>query len=124
MAMSHTSDLKGDQPILGPGAGFGLGFKVVTDLAASQATGSEGIYGWSGIYGTNFWIDPKEKLAAVLMVQLYPGAPIAPTFQTLTYQSLIGPPAPLPARPPASRLRPTSAAAPTKAPTSGQAATR
>jgi CubicO group peptidase (beta-lactamase class C family) len=112
MAMSHTSDLKGDQPLLGPGAGFGLGFKVVTDLAASQATGSEGMYGWSGIYGTNFWVDPKEKLAAVMMVQLYPGTPIAPTFQTLTYQSLIGPPVPVPGRAPASRLRPTTSAAP------------
>ena len=122
MTMSHTSDLKGDQPILGPGVGFGLGFKVVTDLAASQATGSEGIYGWSGIYGTNFWVDPKEKLAAVMMVQLYPGAPIAPTFQTLTYQSLIGPPVPVPARAPASRPRPTTSAAPARTPTSGQAA--
>jgi CubicO group peptidase (beta-lactamase class C family) len=111
MAMSHTSDLKGEQPVLGPGAGFGLGFKVVTDLAASQATGSEGIYGWSGIYGTNFWVDPKEQLVALMMVQLYPGAPIAPTFQTLTYQALIGPPLPVPARAPAARPRSTAAAA-------------
>ena len=52
------------QPVSAPASDFGLGFSVVTDLADSQALGSEGIYGWSGIYGTNFWVDPKEKLVA------------------------------------------------------------
>ena len=44
----------------------------MTDLAATQALGSEGMYGWSGIYGTNFWVDPKEHLVAIVMVQKYP----------------------------------------------------
>ena len=37
----------------------------MTDLAATQSLGSNGMYGWSGIYGTNFWVDPKEHLVAI-----------------------------------------------------------
>jgi CubicO group peptidase (beta-lactamase class C family) len=126
MTVSHTADIKSDGPIpvLGAGAGFGLGFKVTTDLAASQATGSEGNYGWSGIYGTNFWVDPKEKMAAVMMVQRYPGAPVAAAFQTLVYQSLIGAPVPVPVRAPASRVRTTTSNVPATKPAAAQAAAR
>jgi CubicO group peptidase (beta-lactamase class C family) len=87
MSASHTSDIPPGN-LLGAGAQFGLGFRVVTDPAATQATGSAGMYGWSGIYGTNFWVDPKEKLIAVLMVQRYPGSIAANVFQPLVYQAL------------------------------------
>ena len=87
MTMSHTSDLPAGSAG-GPGANFGLGFRVVTDLAATQTLGSAGSYGWSGIYGTTFWVDPQEKLVAVMMVQRYPGSPVASAFQTLAYQAL------------------------------------
>ena len=61
---------------------------MVTDVAATQTLGSEGMYGWSGIYGTNFWVDPKEKLVAIMMVQRYPGPPAgAGPFQALAYQA-------------------------------------
>jgi CubicO group peptidase (beta-lactamase class C family) len=46
------------------------------------------MYGWSGIYGTTFWVDPKEKLVGVMMVQRYPSSPAAGPFQTLTYQAI------------------------------------
>ena len=77
MTRSHTSELTPPLQLLGPGSNFGLGFRVVTDLASTQTLGSDGLYGWSGIYGTNFWVDPKEKLVAVMMVQKYPGATVA-----------------------------------------------
>ena len=88
MTVSHTGDL-GALPVAGPGRGFGLGFFVVTDLATSQTLGSPGNFGWSGIYGTTFWVDPKERLVAVMMVQRYPGSPVAAAFQPLVYQALI-----------------------------------
>ena len=47
------------------------------------------MYGWSGIYGTNFWVDPKERLVAVMMVQKYPGPTVAASFQPLVYQALV-----------------------------------
>jgi CubicO group peptidase (beta-lactamase class C family) len=70
MTTSHTEDIPGAEG--GPGSGFGLGFRVVTDLGNSQLIGSKGMYGWGGIYGTSFWIDPQEKLVAIMMVQKYP----------------------------------------------------
>ena len=89
MTRSHTSELTPPLQLLGPGSNFGLGFRVVTDLAQTQTLGSDGLYGWSGIYGTNFWVDPKEKLVAVMMVQKYPGATVSTTFQPMVYQTLV-----------------------------------
>jgi CubicO group peptidase (beta-lactamase class C family) len=88
MTTSHTADIQAG-PIVGAGAHFGLGFRVVTDVGATQTLGSPGIYGWSGIYGTMFWVDPREKLVAVMLVQRYPGSPVATTFQPLVYQALV-----------------------------------
>jgi CubicO group peptidase (beta-lactamase class C family) len=88
MTVSHTNDLAA-LPVAGPGRGFGLGFFVVTDLGASQTLGSVGSFGWSGIYGTTFWVDPKERLVAIMMVQRYPGSPVAAAFQPLVYQALV-----------------------------------
>lgn len=89
MTVSHTSDLPQPIAFLGGGKNFGLGFQVVTDLGATQTLGSVGMYGWSGIYGTNFWVDPKEKLVSIMMVQKYPGPTVAATFLPLVYQSIV-----------------------------------
>jgi CubicO group peptidase (beta-lactamase class C family) len=88
MTASHTSDIP-QGGILGPGAQFGLGFRIVTDLGASQALGSPGMFGWSGIYGTTFWVDPAEQLIALVMVQQFPGSTVASAFQTMTYQAIV-----------------------------------
>ena len=91
MTTSHTLDLhldNGNTPVLGPGNEWGLGFKITSDLGAMQMPGSVGMYGWAGIYGTFFWVDPKEKLVGVMMVQRYPGSPVAAPFQSLTYQAI------------------------------------
>ena len=52
------------------GLGFGLGFGVVLDTAASGGVGSVGEYSWGGAAGTIFWIDPVEEMAVVAMIQL------------------------------------------------------
>ena len=62
---------------------------MVTDVGATQTLGSPGTFGWSGIYGTVFWVDPKERLVAIMMVQRYPGSPVATAFQPLVYQALV-----------------------------------
>lgn len=51
------------------GQGFGLGFAVRTDAGRNPLPGSVGDYYWGGSQGTYFWIDPKEKLYVVLMMQ-------------------------------------------------------
>jgi CubicO group peptidase (beta-lactamase class C family) len=87
MTTSHTADLP-SAGLLGAGGQFGLGFRITTDLGASETLGSTGMYGWSGIYGTNFWVDPKERLIGILMVQRYPGSTAAATFQAMVYQAV------------------------------------
>ena len=88
MTASHTADLPGS-PVMGPGAQFGLGVRVITDLAATQTLGSPGMYGWLGIYGTTFWVDPKERMVSILLVQRYPGSQVAAAFLPLVYQALV-----------------------------------
>lgn len=51
------------------GEGYGLGVRVVTDDAARGTWLSEGSFGWSGAYGTHFWVDPKENLVGILLAQ-------------------------------------------------------
>ena len=65
-------------PSLETGQGFGLGFAINCKPGLSPLPGSKGDYYWSGILGTYFWVDPKEQLIAILMIQ-------APT-QLLPYQ--------------------------------------
>jgi CubicO group peptidase (beta-lactamase class C family) len=64
-----TADHVGNRPGRPPGFGFGLGFEVRTALGDSVQPGSVGEYGWSGAAGTTFWVDPKEQLYAIYMVQ-------------------------------------------------------
>lgn len=56
------------------GSGFGLGFAVKTDIAKSQTIGSPGEYGWGGMAGTTFFIDPVEDLIVIFMTQLIPSS--------------------------------------------------
>jgi len=51
------------------GESYGLSVRVVNDPVARNSFLSEGAFGWSGAYGTHFWVDRKEKLVAVVMTQ-------------------------------------------------------
>lgn len=73
------------------GYGFGLGFRVREHLGESQTLGSAGEYGWGGAYGTYFWIDPKEQMIGIMMIQLNPYAHlnIRPEFQNAVTQAIV-----------------------------------
>jgi len=53
----------------GAGFGFGLGFAVRKDAGVSPFIGSVGEFNWGGAGGTYFWVDPKEDLFVVFMMQ-------------------------------------------------------
>ena len=89
MTANHSAEVPHPLPIAGPGKEFGLGFQVVTDLAATQSLGSEGMFGWMSIYGNIFWVDPKEKLVSIVMVQRYPGSTVSNTFLPMVYQAIV-----------------------------------
>jgi CubicO group peptidase (beta-lactamase class C family) len=51
------------------GESYGLSVRVVTDPAARNTFLTEGSFGWSGAFGTHFWVDPKKHLIAIAMTQ-------------------------------------------------------
>jgi CubicO group peptidase (beta-lactamase class C family) len=51
------------------GRGFGLSVQVISDAVAANTRISNGSYGWDGTFGTHFWVDPKEKMIAILLIQ-------------------------------------------------------
>jgi CubicO group peptidase (beta-lactamase class C family) len=53
----------------GPGYGFGLGFAVRMDQGVSPRMGNPGEYVWGGVGGTYFWVDPRQDLFVVFMMQ-------------------------------------------------------
>jgi CubicO group peptidase (beta-lactamase class C family) len=73
------------------GFGFGLGFRVRMDIGQSATLGSVGEYGWGGAYGTYFWVDPKEQMIGILMIQLMPYAHVnlRPEFQNAVTQAIV-----------------------------------
>ncbi len=70
-------------------SGFGLGVSV--QLTESRTDlGSIGNFGWGGAAGTHFWIDPKEDLIGLFMVQHTSlKTRIHRQFQNLVYQALV-----------------------------------
>jgi CubicO group peptidase (beta-lactamase class C family) len=72
------------------GYSFGLGVRTLVDVAQSGVPSSVGEYGWAGAFSTYFWIDPREQLLGLLMVQLAPfNFRPAWIFQVLAYQALV-----------------------------------
>lgn len=55
------------------GRTFGLGFAIRTDPVHSFTPGAVGSFSWAGHWGTQFWIDPAEKLIGIQMIQAAPG---------------------------------------------------
>src|SRR5215213_3566024 len=89
MASNHLP--AGVHPLDDAYSGFGLGVSVLLDPAQAQNLGSVGTYGWGGAANTNFWIDPREELIGILMLQFMPSDtyPVSPNFRTLVYQALV-----------------------------------
>ncbi len=76
--------------MLARGVGFGLGFSVKLQEGLDPLPGSAGLYGWGGIGGTTFFVDPAKDLFGILLTQ----APnqrdhYRPLFRTLVYAALL-----------------------------------
>ena len=75
MTMNHMPSELMPIPIeLPPGSfrgyGWGLGWRVLTDVAASGSAGSLGEYGWCGYPQAYFWIDPVEDIIGIVLSHL------------------------------------------------------
>ena len=73
------------------GYGFGLGVAVRRQDGIAAMAGSAGDYYWSGVFGTYFWVDPKEQLTVVFMAAA-PGQirlRYRQMMRNLVYQALV-----------------------------------
>ena len=80
----HVADTVPGRPA---GEGYGLSVRVVTNHAVRGTLLSDGTYGWSGAQGTHFFVDPKEQLVGIYMVQT-PNNDIRDAFEDLVAQSI------------------------------------
>jgi len=72
------------------GQGFGLGFGVRLVAGMSVLPGSAGDFFWAGSQGTCFWIDPKERLIAIFMMQApEPREHYRHLMRELVYQAIV-----------------------------------
>ena len=71
------------------GLGFGLGSRVMMDVAASAGPGSIGEYGWAGAAKTYYWVDPAENLVGLFMAHYMTGVESPDrNLRSLVYQAI------------------------------------
>ena len=72
--------------------GFGIDFAVRIEppRKTDEAAGAVGEFFWDGKFNTLFWVDPKNRLAAVLFTQYYPFGTVSlhKEFRDAVYRSL------------------------------------
>lgn len=73
----------------GPGYGFGLGVAVRKSNGEAPSMGSAGEYYWGGGGGTYMWVDPKNNLFAILMMQApRRGGEYQPILRNMVYAAI------------------------------------
>ena len=89
MKFDHSQGLKYKKLAFGKRKGFGLGFEVVKEDGTKF--GSKGTFGWGGMFGTYFRIDPKQNMIMIYMTQSFETykLKIADIFRAHVYESLI-----------------------------------
>jgi CubicO group peptidase (beta-lactamase class C family) len=87
------ADLLGSLPIYGgpmlPGYGFGLTVAVNRGPAMTASVGTAGEYYWEGAAASLFFVDPKEQIVAVYMIQKRRGIAISREFKRMVYQTIL-----------------------------------
>ena len=89
MKEDHSVGLKYKKLIFGKKKGFGLGFEVVKEN--DTKFGSKGTFGWGGMFGTYFRIDPVENMVFIYMTQSFEtyNLKLSDKFRSLVYESII-----------------------------------
>ena len=88
MKEDHALGLKYKKLIFGKKKGFGLGFEVIKE--SNTKFGSKGTFGWGGMFGTYFRIDPVENMIFIYMTQSFETykLKLSNTYRELVYKSL------------------------------------
>lgn len=69
---------------------YGNLFRIMTDLAKANSNGTLGEFGWDGLPGTYFMVDPKEDLILVYLQQIAEGTDWAlrSKYRQIVYSSI------------------------------------
>lgn len=70
---------------------FGLGFQIVTQESSALVPQQPGSFSWGGAFSTTYWVDPKEKIIALLYRQLWDDQheyELIDKFKILVYQAI------------------------------------
>ncbi len=62
---------------------------VRTDVGKNPLHGSVGEYYWNGASGTAFWVDPKEQMIVIMMVQAPAQQRLRALLRSLVYQAIV-----------------------------------
>lgn len=90
MVSNHTGDMvNGQFGRPARGMGFGLGMQMVLDPVAADLAVSQGAFSWPGGSGVAFWVEPKEQLVSVYMIQGGSGADLRRAFENAVRQAII-----------------------------------
>jgi CubicO group peptidase (beta-lactamase class C family) len=91
MAANHVGELYADSSPNGvrAGMGFGLTVEVVLDPIAAKRRTSAGSFGWDGAFGTHFWVDRKEQLTAILLIQQAVNPALNRDFENAVMQAIV-----------------------------------
>jgi len=84
MTMNQIGDLS-----RGPNK-FGLGFGITTEKGSAVLPTQEGTFEWGGMFNTTYWVDPKEKLVALIYRNIWPTSwgNLGNLYKVLVYQAM------------------------------------
>jgi len=89
MASNHVGDMfNGKLGRPAHGMGYGLLVGIVEDSVAAGLRVSNGSFGWDGAFGTQTWIDPKEKMVTIVMIQTQV-TPVQRDFENAVMQAIV-----------------------------------
>jgi len=73
------------------GMGFGLGFSVVLDPAATKNATAAGEIAWGGLASTAFFVSPADRLSVQFFTQMIPSStyPLRSQLRQLVYQAMM-----------------------------------
>jgi len=89
MSSNHVANLFAASSAARAGMGFGLTVEVVVDQIAANRRTSNGSFGWDGAFGTHYWVDRKEQIAGLLLIQRSSYAQLNRDFENAVMQAVI-----------------------------------
>ena len=89
MSSNHVGNLFAESSAARAGMGFGLTVEVVVDQIAANRRTSNGSFGWDGAFGTHYWVDRKEEIAGLLLIQRSTYAQLNRDFENAVMQAVI-----------------------------------